>query len=109
MIREAFCSEEEETRAGFDVKSMFILAVATSIDALAVGISYACTGYDSIGKLALPLVTIGIVSFLMSVFGFWLGVKTGDRVVKKLRPELVGGIILIGIGVKILLEHLGVI
>ncbi len=109
MAVDSFREEEEKSINPHSLKTRIILAIATSIDALAVGISYACTGYDSIGKLALPLVTIGIVSSLMSVFGFWLGVKTGDSVVKKLRPELFGGIILIGIGVKILLEHLGVI
>lgn len=109
MIADSFKEEDEKSINPRSLKTRFVLAVATSIDALAVGISYACTGYDSIGKLTVPLVIIGVVSFLMSLLGFFLGVKTGDSIVKKLRPELVGGIILIGIGIKILLEHLGII
>ena len=109
MIADSFKEEDEKSINPRCLKTRFVLAVATSIDALAVGISYACTGYDSIGKLTVPLVIIGVVSFLMSLLGFFLGVKTGDSIVKKLRPELVGGIILIGIGIKILLEHLGII
>ena len=82
------------------------LAVATSIDALAVGISYACTGYETLSSLAMPLACIGSVSFIMSILGFILGVRFGEVVVKKVRPDLIGGLILIGIGIKILIEHL---
>ena len=88
------------------LKTQLALAIATSIDALAVGISYACTGYNTISSMALPLVTIGLVSFLMSLLGFGLGVRFGEVVNKKMRPELLGGIILLGIGVRILIEHL---
>ncbi len=90
-----------------DAKTQLALAVATSIDALAVGITYACTGYETIGQMATPLLTIGLVSFGMSLIGFTLGVRFGDVVNKKMRPELLGGIILICIGIKILIEHLG--
>lgn len=83
-----------------------LLALATSIDALAVGISLSCTGYESMGQLAFPLVIIGLVSFVFSVLGHILGVRFGEVVARRWKPELVGGIILIGIGVKILLEHL---
>ena len=89
------------------LKTQLLLAVATSIDALAIGISYACTGYDTLASIAVPVLIIGLVSFLMSLLGFWIGVRFGDAVVKKLRPELLGGVILIGIGIKILIEHLG--
>lgn len=109
MIVDSFREEEDKSINPRSLKTRLALAVATSIDALAVGISYACTGYDSIGKLTVPLVTIGIVSFLMSLLGFFLGAKTGDTIVKKLRPELIGGVILIGIGIKILIEHLGLL
>ena len=85
---------------------MFLLAVATSIDALAVGITYACTGYTTLSQLSTPLLLIGIVSFLLSLFGFSIGVRFGDTVNRKMRPELLGGIILLGIGIKILVEHL---
>jgi putative Mn2+ efflux pump MntP len=57
-------------------------------------------------SLLMPLLVIGAVSFLMSIAGFLLGRRWGDAVNRRLRPELAGGIILIGIGVKILLEHL---
>lgn len=83
-----------------------VLAIATSIDALAVGISYACTGYEHLTQLAQPLVLIGIVSFLMSTLGFYLGRRFGQVVTRRFRPELLGGLILIAIGIKILLEHL---
>ena len=86
-----------------------LLAVATSIDALAVGISYACTGYDTVSQMSAPLWCIGTVSFAMSLLGGFLGVKFGSIVARKLHPELLGGIILLTIGVKILLEHLEII
>ncbi len=107
MILDSFKGEEEEHMNPRQWKTQLAMAVATSIDALAVGISYACTGYCTFGSIALPLGIIGLVSFLLSVLGFSLGVRFGDTVNKKMRPELLGGIILIGIGVKILIEHLG--
>lgn len=87
--------------------SRITLAVATSIDALAVGISFACNGYDSIGKLWAPLGIIGLGSFIFSAGGFLIGERFGTVVNKKIRPSILGGIILIGIGIKILVEHLG--
>ena len=109
MIVDSLREEEDKSINPRSLRTRLVLAVATSIDALAVGISYACTGYDTLGRLTVPLVTIGIVSFLMSLLGFFLGAKTGDTIVKKLRPELIGGVILIGIGIKILIEHLGLL
>ena len=106
MIADAFKQEEEKFIDPLRFRTRLILAVATSIDALAIGITYACTGYDNLASLALPLSVIGVVSFLMSILGFTLGVKFGEGVVKKVRPELIGGLILIGIGIKILVEHL---
>ena len=105
MIKEAL-GPEEETAPGFDVKTMFMMAVATSIDALAVGISFACTGYRTIEQIAYPLFVIGLVSFLFSLFGYRLGVRFGKSIARKLKPELLGGIILVVIGIKILLTHL---
>ena len=107
MILDSFKAEEEAHIHPRDVKTQLALAVATSIDALAVGITYACTGYGSLSQLTAPLSAIGLVSFGMSLLGFALGVRFGDAVNKKMRPELLGGIILIGIGIKILIEHLG--
>lgn len=106
MILDSFKAEEEAHLNPRNPKTHLALAVATSIDALGVGISYACTGYDTLSQLTTPLVTIGLVSFGMSLTGFALGARFGDVVNKKMRPELLGGIILIGIGVKILIEHL---
>ena len=106
MVIDSFKAEDETHLNPRDAKTQLALAVATSIDALAVGITYACTGYNSLGSISLPLGIIGLVSFLMSLLGFKLGVRFGEVVIKKMRPELLGGIILIGIGVKILIEHL---
>ena len=105
MVLDSFKEEETDLHPR-KLKAQLALAVATSIDALAVGITYACTGYETLSQLASPLMLIGLVSFLMSVLGFCLGVRFGDVVNKKMRPELLGGLILLGIGVKILVEHL---
>ena len=107
MIADSFKAEEDKSMNPRNLRTQLLLAVATSIDALAVGISYACTGYQTLASIAVPVVVIGIVSVMMSLLGFTVGVKFGEAVVKKLRPELLGGIILIGIGIKILVEHLG--
>ena len=106
MIVDSFKAEEEAHMNPRGLKTQLALAIATSIDALAVGISYACTGYNTISSMALPLGAIGLVSFLMSLLGFGLGVRFGEVVNKKMRPELLGGIILLCIGVRILIEHL---
>lgn len=107
MIRESFRPEEEEKQ--FNPKNLhtqLLLAVATSIDALAIGISFACTGYRAFEQIAYPLLVIGLVSFLFSLFGYKLGVRFGKSIARKLKPELLGGIILIVIGIKILITHL---
>ena len=106
MIADSFKKEEETSLNPDSWKTQLLLAVATSIDALAVGISYACTGYDTLGSLATPLLVIGLVSFLMSILGYLLGTRFGEAVNRKMRPELLGGIILLCIGVRILVEHL---
>ena len=107
MICESFGPEEEEKQ--FNPKNLhtqLLLAVATSIDALAIGISFACTGYRAFEQIAYPLLVIGLVSFLFSLFGYKLGVRFGKSIARKLKPELLGGIILIVIGMKILITHL---
>ena len=107
MLLDSFKEDEDQKSINpRDLRSQLLLAVATSIDALAVGISYACTGYDTFAQLSIPLLYIGLVSFGMSLLGFWLGARFGDSVNRKMRPELLGGLILIGIGIKVLLEHL---
>lgn len=106
MIRESFLPEEEKKIKPRKLKTQVVLAIATSIDALAVGISFACTGFSNLRMLVCPLLIIGFVSFVMSIAGVLLGVKFGKPITKKLKPELLGGIILIFIGIKVLLSHL---
>ena len=106
MVWESFGSDEEQHFNPRKLRTQLLLAIATSIDALAVGISFACTGYTAVGQLTLPLIIIGVVSFLFSLIGYQLGARFGRSIARRLKPELFGGIILIGIGVKILMEHL---
>ena len=106
MIWESFGSDEEQHFNPRKLRTQLLLAIATSIDALAVGISFACTGYTSLGQLTLPLIIIGVVSFFFSLIGYQLGARFGRSIAHRLKPELLGGVILIGIGVKILIEHL---
>ena len=94
MIKESREDEEEEVSASFDVKTMLALAVATSIDALAVGVTFAFLH-----------VNIVCTTFVLSAIGVKAGNVFGMKY--KSRAELVGGVILILMGIKILLEHLG--
>lgn len=105
MIREALSADDEEEDATDDLsfKTMFLLAVATSIDALAVGVSLSLAGGVNIW---LAIAIIGCTTFLLSAIGVKMGGVFGARFEKK--AELVGGVILICLGLKILLEHLGV-
>ena len=105
MIREAFMSEEERFFNPRKLRTQILLAIATSIDALAVGISFVCTGYHTLRSLTLPLWIIGIVSFVFAIIGNLLGIRFG-KIGKRFKPELIGGLILIGIGCKILYTHL---
>ena len=104
MLKEAFskCDCCEEQDADLSVKTMFVMAVATSIDALAVGISLAMAGKVNIW---LAMALIGVVTFAMCAAGVKIGNIFGSRYEKK--AEAAGGIILILLGIKILLEHLG--
>lgn len=104
MIRENFKNEEERNFDPTKIKVILTLAIATSIDALAVGISFAFTGFKAIQQLTAPLLIIGFVSFILSVAGNLIGVFCGKRF--KIRMEAFGGLVLIGIGIKILMEHL---
>ena len=107
MLKEAFSQEEEcccENGADLSVKTMFVMAVATSIDALAVGISLAMLGNVNI---FFAVTLIGLCACLLSALGVKIGNVFGSRFENK--AEIVGGIILILLGVKILLEHLGVL
>ena len=101
MIHEALDNDEEEADASLNVKTMFLLAVATSIDALAIGITFAFLKVNIIPAVCF----IGIVTFIISFAGVKIGNVFGVRY--KNKAEIVGGVILILLGLKILLEHLG--
>lgn len=85
---------------------MLALAVATSIDALAIGVSFAFLGMRDFSEILPPISIIGFVSFAMSLIGLLFGIRFGCGIARRLRAELWGGIILIIIGTKILIEHL---
>lgn len=105
MIRESREQEEEEIEHGGSIRyrELFTLAVATSIDALAVGVTFAFLQVNIV-----PAITIiGCTTFVISIAGVYVGNVFGSRY--KSRAEFTGGVILILIGLKILLEHLGVI
>lgn len=104
MIKDSFGEEEVRSFDPRRLKTIITLAVATSIDALAVGISFAFTGYDTLSSLAFPLTAIGLASFILSIAGCLIGVFVGKRL--NIKMEIFGGLVLIGIGVKILFEHL---
>ena len=106
MILESFKPEEHRVFNPRRLRTQLLLSVATSIDALAVGISLAVTGYTTMLSLAEPLWWIGIGSFVFGVAGHLLGLRFGSLVSRRLHPELIGGLILLFIGVKILLVHL---
>lgn len=106
MVIESLKPKEHQMYNPRRLRTQLLLSVATSIDALAVGISLAMTGYDSMLSLAEPLFWIGVGSFVFGVVGHLLGLRFGETVRRRLRPELVGGLILLFIGVKILLIHL---
>lgn len=104
MVREALQNEQEEADDSLDVKTMFLLAVATSIDALAVGVTFAFLPNTNV----LAAVSfIGVVTFVLSSIGVKVGNVFGSKY--KSRAELMGGGILILLGIKILVEHLGLL
>ncbi len=104
MIREAVGNEEKRGFDPTDIKVVTMLAVATSIDALAIGISFAFLGIASIYSVAFPVSVIGFVSFAFSMAGSLIGVFFGKRF--NLRMGVWAGVVLILIGTKILIEHL---
>lgn len=103
MVRESREETGEEEDADLSFKAMLIMAVATSIDALAVGVTFAFLNVN----VALAVTLIGITTFLFSVAGVKIGGVFGARF--KNKAELAGGLILICLGLKILLEHLGIL
>lgn len=105
MIFEALKNEEEGCCGcdRLDIKELFIMAVATSIDALAVGITFALVDVNIWGSI----IVIGLTTFILSTIGVIIGNKFGAKY--KSKAELAGGVILVLIGLKILLEHLGIV
>lgn len=103
MLKEVFSKEEDCKNDNVNFKEMVVLALATSIDALAVGITMAFLEVNII----VAVLAIGIITFAISVLGVKIGNIFGDKYEKK--AEFVGGVILILMGTKILLEHLGII
>jgi len=106
MIMDSFKEEEKKMFNPRSMKVILTLAVATSIDALAVGVSFSCMGINQLDNLAYPLAAIGIVSFVMSMIGLLIGIFLGKGFAARLRAELWGGIILIIISLKVLWEHI---
>ena len=108
MLKEALgkeeCEECESENGDFGFKTMFVMAVATSIDALAIGVSMALAGNVNIW---IAITLIGITTCVTSALGVKIGNVFGSKFKKK--AELAGGIILILLGLKILLEHLGIL
>lgn len=102
MIREALSDDGESIDDDLGLKTMALLAIATSIDALAVGVTFAVSG----DGILLPAMVIGVVTLVISMFGVWIGGRFGNRYGD--RAELVGGSILVLLGFKFLLEGLGV-
>lgn len=107
MVLESF--KDEGCKQEFDptkLKVVLALAVATSIDALVVGVSFAFLGIKNCADILPPIYIIGFVSFVLSMIGLMFGIRFGCGIARKLQAELWGGIILIIIGTKILIEHL---
>ncbi|MGN0093865.1 MAG: manganese efflux pump MntP family protein [Methanobrevibacter sp.] len=101
MIRESFSDDLDDDEDTFSFTELTLLAVATSIDAFAVGVTYAVLKID----ILIPVIIIGLVAFIFTVVGIYLGKKIGDYFGDKF--EILGGVILILLGCRILLEGLG--
>lgn len=103
MLKEAFGKDCNNCNESVDFKTMIVLAIATSIDALAIGITFAFLQTN----IVLSALVITIITFVICVIGVKIGNKFGDKYERK--AETVGGLILILMGIKILLEHLGIV
>lgn len=104
MIKESFSKEEDENDSSLSIKTMFVMAVATSIDALAVGIAPLATLNIELTRVIFSVLSIGTVTFILSALGVKIGNKFGTKY--KAKAEMLGGIILVILGAKILIEHL---
>ncbi len=106
MIKESFEKDEEKVDCSLGFKTMLIMAIATSIDALAVGVSFAFTEFNPSWFVWVAFVLIGIITFTLSAIGVKIGNIFGTKF--KSKAEFLGGTVLIVLGLKILLEGLGV-
>lgn len=112
MIRESFSKSETDATDALGFKTMFLMAIATSIDALAVGVTFACVPVavlkaSALINTAVAVLIIGAVTFVISAAGVKAGNIFGTKY--KNKAEFAGGLILILLGIKILLEHFGII
>ncbi|MDD6572966.1 MAG: manganese efflux pump MntP family protein [Thermoflexaceae bacterium] len=113
MVKESFSKEEEEENDSLKFKEMLILAIATSIDAMAVGITFACVPVELMANMTpflntvLGCVLIAVTTCILSMGGVKVGSIFGTKY--KNKAELAGGVVLVLIGIKILLEHFGVL
>lgn len=94
---ECSCGNKKDCR---DIPTLFLLSIATSIDAMAVGLSFAMIEVEIIH----PSIVIGLITFAVSMMGYYLGKAVGSKI--KIELDIVGGVVLIGIGIKILASHL---
>ena len=99
MIYEAFSLKEEEKKAVLAIRKLFLFAIATSIDAFAIGITFSFREIN----IFFSVVIIGVITFFVSLFGVFLGKKVGFLISEK--SEMIGGIILIVLAFKMLFEH----
>lgn len=108
MIKEALSKDEECdcTDASLSPRVMLTMAVATSIDALAAGVGMS-VDLDGMGQILIAVFSIGVITFLLSALGVKIGNVFGSKY--KFLAELSGGIVLVGMGLKILVEHLGIL
>ena len=107
MIKESLSKEEECdcTDASLSFKVMLTMAIATSIDALAAGVGMS-VDLDGMGQILIAVLAIGVITFILSAIGVKIGNVFGSKY--KFLAELSGGVVLVGMGLKILLEHMGV-
>jgi putative Mn2+ efflux pump MntP len=103
MVYQSFGGEEDDHFDPTLFTTILTLSVATSIDALAVGVSFAFSGMTTWTDISLPILLIGLASFVLSMAGSFIGVFFGQRI--HFRIEWVAGLVLIAIGVRILMEH----
>ncbi len=107
MIKEALEKDDEKVNDSLGFKTMLVMAIATSIDALAVGVSFAFTDFEPDWFVYIAFLLIGVITFTLSSIGVKIGNIFGTKY--KSKAEFAGGLILILLGLKILLEGLGIL